>query len=152
MLKHLYSTSNAGIGDIGTLYSARNAVKARQVSKDPQNNFYATSDLLQKFTEATLVAGAVSYFSMDGMNGQPMPHVYDGDKTDRKSVQSYMKTVTEDSVFRHIFPDVPHVQEPSLQCPDCGRQYKKKGFLSKHRRVVHGFTEPVLPLQVMKEL
>ena len=151
MFKHLYSTSPAGIGDLGTLYAARNAIDARQVSKDPKKNFYATADLLQKFTEATLVAGAVSYFSMGNMHGEPTLNVYNGDKQDKKSAQLYIKTVTENFVAKHILPDVPvpRISEPSpqhVQCPECGRNYQRKGFLIRHRRSVHGFTEETAPV------
>ncbi|XP_070581579.1 uncharacterized protein [Ptychodera flava] len=52
---HLYST--ASCRDIGTLHAARNAINSRNVSSDPAKNFYASSELLDKFTDAYLVAG-----------------------------------------------------------------------------------------------
>ena len=51
----LYSTGSTA--DIGTLYAARNSINARNVTKDPGDNFYAASALLDKYTKALLVTG-----------------------------------------------------------------------------------------------
>ena len=46
MWHYLFDTKSGA--DVGTLYHARNEIKARNVTKNPHDNFFAASDLLQK--------------------------------------------------------------------------------------------------------
>ena len=58
---HLYSAKSAK--SIGTLFSARNIIEARNVTSDPKDNFYAASDLLEKYTDAYLITGALEFLA-----------------------------------------------------------------------------------------
>ena len=143
MFKHLYSTAPAGLADIGTLFAARNAIQARQVSKDPKANFYATADLLLKFTEAHLIAGAMSYFSMANQDDTPKQNSYEGDRTDKAAVKTYIKEVLEGFVSQHVLPDMSTVAPPpsSHHCDMCGRTFVRAGNLHRHKRIVHHMPE-----------
>ncbi len=54
---HLYRTLSAR--DTGTLYQVRNMTDARNVTKDPSNNYYAAKELLDKFRDAYLINDAL---------------------------------------------------------------------------------------------
>ena len=57
--------------DIGTLYAARNAVNARNVTQDPGNNFYAAQELLNKYTLGYILAGTLHFFQMESTTSGP---------------------------------------------------------------------------------
>jgi hypothetical protein len=71
----LYDTSSAR--DVGTIYHARNVIDARNVTKDSKNNYYAASELLDKFLDAYLIAGALQHFGMASIHDEPTVNTYE---------------------------------------------------------------------------
>ena len=119
--------------------SARNAINARNVTKDPGKNYYAAEEFLNKFTTAYLVAGALAFFGMDDKDSSPTIN-----SIEQKSLESIHETIHK---FIEDFTDlaVPEVSEISpitlrLVCQVCGKRYNKgTGVLRKHEKECHGF-------------
>jgi len=140
MWHHLHSTQSAK--DVGTLYAARNILEARNVTADPKDNFYAASDLLEKFTAAYLVAGALHHFGMD-MDGEPKMNIYSGDPNDEDAKKKYVVETIGAFLKSHVSYTAQPVKSLSLvsnqlKCQFCGRQYKRPKALKTHERAVHG--------------
>ena len=85
---HLYSTLSAR--DTGTLYQVRNLIDARNVTKDPSNNYYAAKELLDKFRDAYLINGALFHFGMTSVDSEPTKNVYEGPQNHNPSKEEYV--------------------------------------------------------------
>ena len=86
--KILYSTASSK--DTGTLYAARNSIDAKNVSKDPSSNYYASSELVDKFTKAYVVSAALSHFKMESMESCPTENTYEGNIGNDVEMKEYL--------------------------------------------------------------
>ena len=142
----LYSTASAK--DTGTLYAARNAINARKVTKSPSDDFYASSDLFEKFTIAIIICGALHYFKIDSLQSQLEVGEYTGDIGDQASMKEYImghaKAFVETYAHIHL-PKLPDYgpQSNDLKCRYCQKQYQRPKPLRKHEASVHGHADPL---------
>ena len=90
---HLYSTLSAR--DTGTLYQIRNLIDARNVTRDPANNYYAAKELLDKFRDAYLINGALYHFGMTTVDSEPTKNCYEGHQTTALARKSMFERVSE---------------------------------------------------------
>lgn len=148
--KVLYSTASSK--DTGTLYAARNAINAKNVSKDPSFNYYASSELVDKFTKAYLVSAALSHFNMESIDSSPKQHEYEGVIGSDSEMKEYLlrnakKVVEEFTVLD--FPQIPKTgyQSNDIVCDLCGRKYKQAKTLEKHMSQVHAMVDSESELQ-----
>lgn len=150
---HLYHTSSAR--DVGTLYQARNAINARNVTKDPTNNYYAASELLDKFLDAYLIVGALTHFGMASVDGQPSVNHYEGPPNDLQYKKAYVEGTVRSFVEKHVInqmpemiPDAPTSDE--LVCQYCGKKYQRPTYFKKHQEKEHGHVSEDSPETVCK--
>ena len=91
----MYNTSSAK--DVGTIYHARNVIDARNVTKDPKNNYYAASELLDKFLDAYLISGALQHFGMASIHDELTVNTYDGLPNDAAQKEAYVNRTVQSS-------------------------------------------------------
>lgn len=129
--------------DIGTLFAARNAINARNVTTDPHNNFYAADELLTKYSEAYFVAGALEYFGMQDSEDQPTINCFD---LQNRNMENVVKVISK-FIQEYFTFDIPEIDQSApvnleLQCRVCGKEYRKgPGIVKRHEKQVHNFPE-----------
>ena len=138
---HLYNTSSAR--DIGTLYQARNAINARNVTKDPHRNYYAASEFLDKVLKAYVVAGGLDHFGMAGVEDEPKLNIFSGNPLDKASKKEYVLAEARQFVKKHVMHQIPEFDTAAptsndLVCQFCGKRYKRQSYLRKHEEDKHG--------------
>ena len=142
--KILYSTASSK--DTGTLYAARNAINSKNVSKDPGSNYYASSELINKFTKAYIMCAALVHFGMENKEASPTKNKYEGAIGDAAEMREYLlknaKQVVQDYVNLN-FPEIPSdgYQSNNIVCDICDKRYKQAATLVKHKSEVHGITD-----------
>ena len=144
--KLLYSTSSSK--DSGTLYAARNVLNARNVTKEPDDNFYASSDLIEKTTVSYIVTGALKIFGMNDIDSQPTTNIYEGKIGDKEEMQKYLLDKAKSFVQSYTLPDVPSLptygpQSNTLMCRYCNKMYKQRAALRRHEAQVHNHYDPL---------
>ena len=144
--KTLYSTKSSK--ETGTLYAARNAINARNVTDDPSANFYASTELLNKFDAALITCGGLKHFGMTSTDSEPTINVYGGNVGDQKDMSEYI--LSEAKSFLHDYLDLSTpvlpdygLQSNALLCRFCNKKYIKKEALRKHESTVHGVQDPL---------
>ena len=142
----LYSTASAG--DQGTLYAARNTLNSRNVTKDPSDDFYAASDLIEKVTIAYIVAGGLKYFQMQSLHSEPEQNDYTGDVGNRSLMSEYLLNHATTFVKSYALPVIPSLpdygpQNNSVKCRYCTKQYRKPKALRRHEATIHGHQDPL---------
>ena len=137
----MYDTSSAR--DVGTIYHARNVIDARNVTKDPKNNYYAASELLDKFLDAYLIAGALQHFGMASIHDEPTVNTYDGLPNDTAQKEAYVNSTVHSFVKKYVINQVPELSQDApvsndLVCRFCGKKYARPTYLKKHEEQKHG--------------
>ena len=138
---HLYNTSSAR--DIGTLYQARNAINARNVTKDPHSNYYAASEFLDKVLKAYVVAGGLDYFGMACVEDEPKVNIFSGSPLEKASKEEYVLNEARQFVKKHVMHQIPDLDTAAptsndLVCQFCNKRYKRQAYLRKHEEEKHG--------------
>jgi len=139
----MYSTASAR--DTGTLYAARNAIDARNVTVDPHNNYYAAAEFLDKVNSAYLIVGALDYFGMETVEDQPKKNEYTGQPNDVHAKKEYVNTTIRQFVQEHVVNQVPELSTEAptsneLKCRECGKSYIRPHALRNHEQEKHGIT------------
>ena len=129
------------------MFAARNITNSRNVTADPSGNFYASSVMVDKFSDAYIVAGALEHFNMDSVTAQPQTNIYNGQIGDSEQMKAFIllearKFVTEFTQF-----DIPQLptygpQCLSLKCRSCDKIFTGKLRLRKHEHKAHGQEDP----------
>jgi L1 cell adhesion molecule like protein len=138
----LYSTLSAR--DTGTLYQVRNLIDARNVTKDPANNYYAAKELLDKFRDAYLINGALYHFGMTTVDSEPTKNVYEGPPNHNPSKEEYVRKSVRCFIDEHVMNDIQEIDmnstalENNLTCRYCGKKYVRPTCLKKHEEKEHG--------------
>ncbi|CAC5412530.1 unnamed protein product [Mytilus coruscus] len=117
LLKLLYSTSLAR--DQGTLYAARNTINARNVTQDPDDDFYAASNLVEKVTTAYIITGGLTHFGMGSIDSVPCKHVYDGEVWNTNDMKEYIRDQARSFVKTFTLSEVPKLPEYGPNCNTC---------------------------------
>ena len=60
------------------------------MSKDPASNYYASPELVDKFTKAYIVKAALDHFGMDALDQIPPQNSYSGTISDSKQTREYI--------------------------------------------------------------
>jgi hypothetical protein len=130
--------------DTGTLYQVRNLIDARNVTKDPSNNYYAAKELLDKFRDAYLINGALFHFGMTSVDSEPTKNVYEGPQNHNPSKEEYVRKIVRSFIDEHVMNDIQDIDlnstalENNLACRYCGKQYVRPTWLRKHEEREHG--------------
>ena len=130
------------------MYAARNLVNARNVSADPTGNYYASATMMDKFTDAYIIAGALHHFSMDSINDEPKSHCYTGEIGNAEQMRNHLMTEAEQFIASHVDIDIKPLPEygPScntFNCRYCGRTCTGSKKLRKHESTAHNHPDPV---------
>jgi hypothetical protein len=145
--KILYSTASSK--DTGTLHAARNTINAKNVSKDPASNYYASSELIDKLTKANCVCAALSHFGMENPESAPKNHIYNGSIGSESEMRDYILSNAQAVVEKFAlidFPDIPVTgyQSNTIICEICGHMYKHAKTLNKHRLEIHQVQDSII--------
>ena len=131
---HLYDKSSAA--DIGTLYNIKSQLSS-PIEEDPFKDYYATCDLLDRYTIAYILAGGLSFFEMENCdsplpaNSPPMTYEY--------MMDSAMEFVHKYVQFDFFDTDADAPRSLTLVCQYCDKQYKTRvSALVNHEKSVHG--------------
>ena len=147
--KLLYDTDSAS--DTGTIYAARNFLKARNVPMNPMSDFNASKYFLQKYTEALVVCSAMTFFGLEDMNGEPTKNAVE-EKT-KQAITAKLGQLLDE----YAIPSEKEIssQNNLLSCPSqgCTKTYKTLGGLKRHITKKHGpdTPEPMIPRQSREE-
>lgn len=133
--QNLYDTSSSA--DKINLYSARNFLEARNVTKDPMKDVNAASDLLETYTKSLVVAAAMKYFGVDDPNDEPSQNAFRLDVHHDRSY--YVRTVLADLIDKCVIPHVSEINYdvPQFKCISCPKVYKTKKGLQRHTLTKH---------------
>lgn len=119
--------------EAGTLYHARQVTDSRSVTKDPHDDFYAAEDLLDKFTQAYLIAGALNHFGMESVDDEePTLNKFDAmQQVPKEYVQNIIKSFVSD----HVLNPPPSLPGDDIRkCRYCGKAYKQQKRLDDHEK------------------
>ncbi|XP_033758314.1 uncharacterized protein LOC117340625 [Pecten maximus] len=141
----LYSPASSR--DIGTLYAARNITDSRNVSADPSGNFYASSAMAEKFTDAYLVAGALKYFGMNSISTAPTKNIYEGPMGDTSEMNKYLLHHANSFLKHYLDLEISGIPDYGPQsndyvCRYCGKKYTQGQGLRKHEHKIHDHPDP----------
>ena len=144
--KTLYSTKSSK--ETGTLYAARNTINARNVTDEPSDNFYASTELVNKFDAAYITCGGLKHFGMMSTDSEATENTYTGHIGNATEMRDFV--ISEAKSFLQEFldlktPVIPEYgpQNNSKLCRFCNRRYKKAKALRKHEATVHGVNDPL---------
>ncbi|XP_072021080.1 uncharacterized protein [Amphiura filiformis] len=120
--KMMYDSGSAG--DIGTLYSARTILEANNVTKNPMNDINAAQEFLDKYTDALILAAAMTYFGLDTVESAPTKNIpqEDGDNRVMDVLGGFV-----DAYAIASEEDFEKARKEQLKCPYCGKNYVIKG-------------------------
>lgn len=137
----MYSTLSSG--DIGTLYSARNFLRAYDVSKEPLKNVNAANELLDKYTDMLIVTAALQFFGMESLECEPVKHKFDFLKMDPKS---FITEIIDECLDMFVIHNGPELANPvMLSCHHCSKSYKTTQGLKNHIRSKHSDQQTETP-------
>ena len=126
------------------------------MSKDPASNFYASSELVDKFTKAYIVNAAMNHFGIDSLDGAPTHNSYRGDIGDSKQMREYILSEAACVVKKFTDTDLPTIPETGYQsnddivCQKCGKKYKLISSLRNHEETSACNTETETTLKKKK--
>ncbi len=143
--KKLYSSKSAK--STGTLYAARNTVNARNVSNEPSDNLYASTELLNTFDSAYIACGGVHHFGMASLESAPTRNVYEGDIGNKQQMSQFVLRNARSFVDTYVdiqVPELPKYGPPNnnMRCRHCNKVFKTSRSFRKHESVVHGQYDP----------
>lgn len=141
--KILYSTVSSK--DTGTLYAARNAINAKNVSKDPASNYYASTELINKFTKAYITCAGLIHFGMTSPEDSPNKNKYEGAIGNEAEMRQHILKNAEEVIQTYVHLDFPKIPEQGYQsnniiCDICNKKYKHAATLEKHKSEVHSMS------------
>ena len=126
----LYDTQTGR--DVGTLYHAREVTESRNVTKDPHDDFYAAEDLLDKFTHAYLIAGALHHFGMEAIESDITQNIV---SKETKSPKEEIVRVVNAFLTDHVLNPPPSLPEDDiLKCRFCSKVYKNHKSMDTHEK------------------
>ena len=144
--KTLYSTKSSK--ETGTLYAARNTINARNVTEEPGDHFYASTELLNKFSSAYIICGGLKHFGMVSTDSEPTENPYLGDIGNETEMRNFVLCEAKSFLQHYLDLETPVIPGYGLQnnsklCRFCNKTYKKVKALRKHESSVHGVIDPL---------
>lgn len=144
--KTLYSTKSSK--ETGTLYAARNTINARNVTDEPGDHFYASTELLNKFDAAYINCGGLKHFGMMSTDSEPTVNTYSGNIGNQQEMCEFVLSEAKSFLQDNLDFSTPMIPEYGLQsnsmlCRFCSKKYKKTKALRKHESTVHGINDPL---------
>ncbi|XP_053398801.1 uncharacterized protein LOC123541335 [Mercenaria mercenaria] len=142
----LYSTQSSR--ETGTLYAARNALDAKNVTNNPADDFYASAELLNKFSSAYIICGGIHHFGMTKLEDEPSENAYTGPIGSEIDMKNVVMKEAKAFLEKNVVFDVPQIppygiQNNLLVCRFCGKSYKKQKSLRKHEALSHNVDDPL---------
>ena len=130
------------------MYAARNSLDAKDVSHDPSQDFYACTELLNKFSYANIVCGGLHHFGMSSVEDEPTHHTYNGEIGSAATMRSYILAEARKFIDAYISLDIPEIpsygnQSNLLMCRYCGQFFRKAKSLRKHEARNHNMNDPL---------
>ena len=142
---HLYNQDSAV--EKGTLFNAKSQLGATQVGSEPFKDFYASADLLDRFTISYIVSGGMKHFGMSTRLGDITENVPKGGISYEFLWEQALTFVKEFCHLKVFDTDADAPRSLKLECKYCGKQFKsKKSALISHELKAHGheITEEVI--------
>ena len=94
------------------------------MSCDPDKNFYASSEFLDKVLDVYLIAGALDHFGLKSVKDEPSKNKSEGWASDSDEKSYIFATITE-FIEKHVVHQVPEFSISSetveLKCQICGK-------------------------------
>lgn len=142
---HLYKKESGAC--VGTLAHARGYLGATNVPEvDPQKAYYQSAALVDKFTNAYIIAGALDHFGMNDLDSGPTQNAYSGPENDQEKTNYLLHQAKQfvESVFEFTVPDTDQCapRSNSYICPYCAKEYKRPSALRRHEHKEHGHPDP----------
>lgn len=105
------------------------------MTKNPHGNFYAAEDMLDKFTTAYLIEGALHFFGMESIEDDPTLNDPTLNVSDKQCPKEYVHTLIQKFLTEHVL-NLPPCQpgENILKCRYCGKIYQKQKRLDDHEK------------------
>ena len=130
------------------MHAARNTINARNVTEEPNDNFYAATELLNKFDAAYFVCGGLHHSGMQSLESDPVQNQYTGEIGNQTQMCEFVLNQAKSFLETFLSLETPTIpvygpQNNSLLCRFCIKTYKKKKMLRKHESTVHGAVDPL---------
>ena len=133
----MYSTSSSR--DPGTLFAARNFLKAYNISSQPMKDVNASVEFLNKYTDSLIVCAALQHFDMENVDSPPKKNTFD---MMTMEPMQYVQEQLEHIVDKFAIHEGPDYNTPTkLRCPHCPKEYVQQRGLRNHMQKKHS-TEP----------
>lgn len=105
-------------------------MEAKNITKDPHGNYYAASELLDMYTHAQLIVGALHHFGMESQISEITNNKYTGDPNDRSQKLEFITKQINPFLKEHVLMDTPKLDKNAsrsiqLICKYCGKEYKR---------------------------
>lgn len=131
--KLLYSTSSAR--DTGTMYNARNYLRAHNVSQEPMKDVNASVEFIDKYTDSLIVCAGLEYFGMQTIDSEPEKNKFNMmTMQPTQYVQEHLGALVDQFAF-HDGPEF--AKHDKILCPRCEKSYSTTQGLRKHMRTKH---------------
>ena len=137
--EHLYSQENAV--DVGTLFNASSILENSQIGEDPFRDFYGSSYLVDKFTVAYIISGALTRF---GMSNIDVNTIKENEPDEGHITYDFLKSQAKQFVdefvqLKHYDVEADAPRSLNLVCQYCYKKFKCRiTALSKHEVKMHG--------------
>ena len=146
---HLFKKESSS--NTGTLAQAKGFLGVTNVPDlDPQKSFYPCSDLLDKFSEAYITAGALNHFGMADFDQEPSLNINPESRDLMNSPEEFKRNFIMQESFKFVKENV-HFSVPDLKkdaprsntfkCIYCDNNFKHAKALKKHERQSHSHPE-----------
>jgi hypothetical protein len=134
---HLYSQDTAT--DKGTLYNVKSQLGASNVGDEPFKNYYASADLLDRYTIAYVVLGGMKHFGMSSKSSDTTQNMVDG-------ILDFDFLTAQAAIFVEEFVQLKGIntnqdapRSVQLVCRYCKKVFKSRiSALVAHEVEVHG--------------
>ena len=106
------------------------------MSKDPGSNYYASSELVDKFSKAYIVCAGLSHFNMQNIEDAPNQNEYEGEIGSKVEMKEYILQNATKVVKEYVALDTPEIPQTGYQsnnivCEICGKKYKQTATLER---------------------
>lgn len=95
----------------------------------------AATELLEKYTDAMIIAATLEFFGMKTVEDEPKVHTYNMMTMDP---YEYVNDTLQTLIKQFALHDGPELGTPiQIKCNTCGKEYRRVATLRKHIREKH---------------